>query len=131
MSKDGSCCYEKFLHSCNPGLAKTSLRLFLNSGHIKQEAGALHVTSNTGQHSNPLFEFSPSPTSQCKRSEMQITQPTAIQKRNKAIIPNFLLPCFTIISWAVSCWSSSSPFPSCYSQVCEQQQCQVCGRVPA
>ena len=62
---------------------------------------------------------------------MQITQPTAIQKRNKAIIPNFLLPCFTIISWAVSYWSSSSTFPSCYSQVCEQQQCQVCGRVPA
>ena len=26
--KDGSCCPEKFLHSCNPGLAKTSLRFF-------------------------------------------------------------------------------------------------------
>ena len=28
QKKDGSCCPEKFLHSCNPGLAKTSLRFF-------------------------------------------------------------------------------------------------------
>ena len=29
--KDGSCCPEKFLHSCNPGLAKTSLRFSLDT----------------------------------------------------------------------------------------------------
>merc|ERR1712156_113673 len=32
--EDGSCCPEKFLHSCNPGLAKTSLR-YVNNNSAK------------------------------------------------------------------------------------------------